>query len=166
MSHRVLVVDDDEEILILVRSLLVKEGFEVVFAQDGVSAMIAARHEDPDAVLLDIALPAGDGFTVLRRLRQAGMTVPIIMLTGRDDDASRTAAAEAGASDYLTKPVDRDRLLASLREQISAHAHRLSAVHCPQCGWAIPWDSLDTDVLEAAAEALRERKDGPADGPS
>lgn len=160
MSHKVLVVDDDEEIRVLVRSLLVPAGFEVILAQDGASAMVTARHHDPDAVVLDLGLPAGDGFMVLRRLRQASATLPVVVLTGRDDDASRSAALEAGASDYLTKPVDRDQLLASLHKQIYLHAHTISAVHCPQCGWAIPWKSLETEVLEAAVKELRKRREG------
>jgi len=103
MSGRILVVDDEENILNLVRMYLERDGFEVFEARNGLDALQAVRTSQPDLVVLDIMLPELDGFEVCRRVRLES-EVPILMLTARDDDIDKIVGLELGADDYLTKP--------------------------------------------------------------
>jgi two-component system response regulator MprA len=113
-TARVLVVDDDPKILSLLRRGLSFEGYQVTTAEDGLSALTAARDEPPDLVVLDVMMPGLDGLEVCRRLR-AGADVPILMLTARDTVPDRVAGLDAGADDYLVKPFAFDELLARVR---------------------------------------------------
>ncbi|TAK30773.1 MAG: response regulator transcription factor [Chloroflexota bacterium] len=99
----VLVVEDEPKIVELVRLYLERDGFGVLVAPDGQSALDQARERGPDLVLLDINLPVLDGLEVCRRLR-AESNVPIIMLTARDDEVDKLVGLELGADDYITKP--------------------------------------------------------------
>lgn len=156
-KHTVLVVDDQEDIRVLVASILRAVGYEVLLAQDGASAMVVARHKDPDAIILDIGLPAGDGLAVLERMRAAGSPTPVIVLTGKEGAAPRERAEGLGISGYFRKPVDRDRLLEALRVAIRESERPSLLIHCPQCGWAIPMADVDTDILEALVKEIRSR---------
>jgi len=111
---RVLVVDDDPNILSLLRRGLSFEGYQVATAADGVAALAVARDELPDLIVLDVMMPGLDGLEVCRRLR-AGADVPILMLTARDTVPDRVAGLDAGADDYLVKPFAFDELLARVR---------------------------------------------------
>jgi len=99
----VLVVDDDEPIAASVRRALEYEGYAVTVAHDGPAALAAAERDRPDLVVLDLMLPRLDGLEVCKRLR-ATSTVPIIMLTARDDELDKVIGLELGADDYITKP--------------------------------------------------------------
>ena len=103
MSAKILVVDDESKIVKLVRAYLEQAGYSVVVAEDGQTALIQARREKPDLVVLDLGLPGIDGLDVTRTLRREGNT-PIIMLTARVDDTDRIIGLELGADDYVTKP--------------------------------------------------------------
>jgi len=111
---RILVVDDDPEILSFLRRGLIYEGYEVDTAIDGPSALAAAREKMPDFVILDVMLPGLDGFEVCRRLRRAG-DVPILMLTAKDAVVDKVTGLDSGADDYLVKPFAFDELLARMR---------------------------------------------------
>jgi DNA-binding response OmpR family regulator len=111
---RVLVVDDEPTLVETLAYNLRHEGYEVVSASTGPEAMERARAERPDLILLDIMLPGIDGFEVCRRLRQE-MTVPILMLTAKDDEVDKVVGLEIGADDYLTKPFSLRELLARVR---------------------------------------------------
>jgi DNA-binding response OmpR family regulator len=99
----VLVVDDDQKIVHLVRTYLEREGFRVVTAADGLAAIAAAREHQPQLVVLDLMLPGLDGFAVMRAVR-GGAATPILMLSARGSTADRIAGIATGADDYLSKP--------------------------------------------------------------
>ena len=114
---KILIVDTEEDLLRSMSMRLKKSGYDVVIATDGVSATSTIKTEQPDLILLDINLPAGDGFAVMRRVSlnpQVAFT-PIIVITARDPVETRTLALEAGAQAFFQKPVDIDELLDAIR---------------------------------------------------
>ena len=111
---KVLVVDDEPQLLQALRINLTARQYEVVTAIDGTSALAIAARTLPDLVVLDLGLPDLDGAEVIRGLRQ-WTQVPIVVLSGRSDAADKVEALDAGADDYLTKPFSMDELLARLR---------------------------------------------------
>src|SRR5688572_13099533 len=112
--RRILVVDDDARLGASLRRALAYEGYAVDVAADGSDALVEARDQPPDLVVLDVMLPGIDGVEVCRRLR-AGSDVPILMLTARDAISDRVAGLDAGADDYLVKPFAYEELLARAR---------------------------------------------------
>ncbi len=111
---RVLVVDDEPQIIRALRINLRARGYEIDTADDGTSALRAAAHHHPDLVVLDLGLPDMEGTEVIRGLR--GWTnVPIIVLSGRTDSTDKVTALDAGADDYVTKPFGVEELLARIR---------------------------------------------------
>jgi two-component system response regulator MprA len=123
---RVLVVEDDEEIALVLQRSLRLEGYEVRIAGDGEAALEQAVAFNPDLVILDLGLPKLDGIEVARRLR-ADDDVPILMLTARDALESRVEGLDSGADDYLVKPFERQELLARLRALLRRRPPRGSA---------------------------------------
>lgn len=113
-GERILVVEDDEQIVQTVRRGLIYEGYTVDVAMDGFAGLEKARDTPPDLVILDLMLPGLDGLEVCRRLRAAS-DVPVLMLTARDGVSDRVAGLDAGADDYLPKPFSFDELLARMR---------------------------------------------------
>ncbi len=111
---RVLVVEDDTDIADVLRRSLRNEGYEVRTSADGVDALDVAAGFVPDLVVLDLGLPRMDGIEVCRRLRLEG-DVPILMLTAREETEDRVTGLDSGADDYLTKPFERQELLARIR---------------------------------------------------
>ena len=120
----ILVVDDEPQILRLVRDYLEHNGFKVVTAADGDTALRSTRTGRPDLVVLDLGLPGLDGLDVARALRRDG-EVPIIMLTARADELDKLVGLELGADDYLTKPFSPKELVARVRAVLrrTAQAH-------------------------------------------
>src|SRR3954447_24176953 len=114
MCPRILVVDDDPSVLRMLARSLTAEGHEVEAAADGGAALAAVERRAPEAVILDVAMPDMDGLSVCRRLRDRGLTAPVVLLTARDTVADRVAGLEAGADDYLVKPFAVEELLARL----------------------------------------------------
>lgn len=110
----ILLVEDDATLAETLRYNLEREGYTVIGAGDGVTALELARQDKPDIVVLDVMLPRLDGFSVCRMLRKES-TIPIIMLTARQDEVDRIAGLELGADDYLTKPFSVGELLARIR---------------------------------------------------
>jgi two-component system alkaline phosphatase synthesis response regulator PhoP len=110
----ILVVDDEPKIARLLRDYLERAGFGVSIAHDGREALMRARSERPDLVILDLGLPALDGLDVTRQLRRDG-DLPILMLTARDDETDRVAGLELGADDYVTKPFSPREVVARVR---------------------------------------------------
>jgi two-component system alkaline phosphatase synthesis response regulator PhoP len=110
----VLIVDDERNIVELVRLYLEKEGFNVVSAADGEQALVQYERTDPDLVILDLMLPKLDGFEVCRELRRRG-DVPILMLTARSEDIEAIVGLELGADDYVTKPFNPRALVARVK---------------------------------------------------
>lgn len=103
MKYSVLLVDDDEKLVQLLKSYFEKEGFIIYTAYDGVTAIQIVREKNPSIMILDIMLPEMDGWDVCRKIRKDN-EVPIIMLTARDEETDRLIGLEIGADDYVTKP--------------------------------------------------------------
>src|SRR6266581_769046 len=130
---KVLVIDDEENIIEFIRLGLRYEGFQVESASEGEQGVNAAQRINPDLIILDVMMPPGiDGFEVCRRLRSNPTTIdiPILMLTAKDDVRDRIAGLRIGADDYLTKPFDFDELL----ERIRAILRRQSRAKTTQGG--------------------------------
>ncbi len=112
---RVLLVEDELKMARALRRGLEQEGYAVDAALDGESALVRARFEEYDAIVLDVMLPGRDGFSVCRELRNDGRWAPVLMLTARDGVEDRIRGLDAGADDYLVKPFSFGELLARLR---------------------------------------------------
>ena len=138
--HRVLIVEDEPEIRAIVRVLLEGEGYRVAEAENAERALIAARTEKPDLVLLDLGLPDGDGLQVVRGIR-AWSPMPIVVLSARTLEEQKILALDAGADDYVTKPFSAPELLARARAALrrNAQAAELTAVvHIGSCRLDLP----------------------------
>ncbi len=116
MTRRILIVDDEQDILALLRYNLQREGYEVQAAMNGRQALELARGL-PDLILLDILMPEMDGFEVARRLKQDSTTsrIPVLFLTARTGEIDEVVGLELGAEDYIVKPVSIPKLLARIR---------------------------------------------------
>lgn len=114
MPGKILVIDDEPEIVVICRDYLHASGFEVITAGDGIQGLAQARQHKPDLVILDLMLPGMDGLDVCRSLRHDG-NIPIIMLTARIEEADRLVGLELGADDYITKPFSPRELVARVR---------------------------------------------------
>ena len=112
---RALIVEDEPKLAALIQRGLVEEGYAADVAGTGEDALWMARASPYDAIVLDVMLPAADGFTVCRELRAAGVWAPVLMLTARDAVEDRIQGLDTGADDYLTKPFSFAELLARLR---------------------------------------------------
>jgi len=117
MPGKILVVDDERPIADILKFNLEKEGYEVVCAFDGVTAVRLAFETNPDLILLDLMLPEKDGMDVCREVR-AKLSVPIIMLTAKDTELDKVLGLELGADDYVTKPFGTRELLARGKAQL------------------------------------------------
>lgn len=114
----VLVVEDERAISDLLRLYLSREGFGVHVAEDGQSALTAARSMHPAAIVLDVGLPLLDGTEVCRQLRAEGNWVPILFCTARDDEVDRVLGLELGADDYITKPFSPREVVARVKSVV------------------------------------------------
>ena len=116
-AKKVLVVEDDKDILQLVKMYLDNEGFRTVTASNGTEALRQARSEHPDLVVLDLMLPEVDGLEVCKKLRMAPQTamVPIIMLTAKREESDTVVGLELGADDYVGKPFSPRALMARIK---------------------------------------------------
>ncbi len=117
MAQKVLVVEDEPSLLETLEYNLVRQGYEVRTATDGLQALEMARQEQPDLIVLDVMLPGLDGFEVCRILRQES-NVPILMLTARSDEVDRVVGLEMGADDYLAKPFSMRELMARIKANL------------------------------------------------
>lgn len=116
-KEKILVVDDEEDILELVKYNLEREGFQIACAQSGEKAIEATRQEPPNLIVLDLMLPGIDGLEVARRLKQRQKTagIPIVMLTAKGEEADIVTGLELGADDYMTKPFSPLVLIARIK---------------------------------------------------
>jgi len=117
-KKKILIVDDDPDLRLGLHVWLKAQGYDTFFAADGMAAMSSARKEQPDLIILDLGLPAGDGFTVLNRLHSSTYlaVVPVIVLSARDAARNKPLALKAGASAYFQKPPDQAALLVTIRD--------------------------------------------------
>jgi DNA-binding response OmpR family regulator len=118
VAGKILIVEDDHDIRRLIDHRLRAAGYATAWAGDAIAALAAARRESPDAIVLDLGLPGGDGFLVMERLRSMAPVshIPVVVLTARDPSTSRDRALAAGAIAFLGKPIDAEALLAAIRE--------------------------------------------------
>jgi len=122
---RVLVVDDEENILRLMEAMLPPLGYEVAVARDGDEALRKVGEIQPDVILLDVMMPKMGGFEVARRLKENDetKTIPIVMVTALSEVKDRVKALEAGADDFLSKPIDKTELTARLNSLLKVKAY-------------------------------------------
>jgi len=130
-QKKILVVDDDPDMRLGLQLRLTANHYDVLFAADGVSSIAEARKHMPDLMILDLGLPAGDGFSVLERLKvnESLSSIPVIVLSGRDRVGNWDRALKAGAKTFLQKPVANDKLLAVIRLVLSEHEHTGTTVY-------------------------------------
>src|SRR5437762_11980938 len=112
---RILVVEDDQKLARQLKKGLDEQGHSVTVAFDGIDGLDAAQYSEFDVLVLDVMLPGLDGFSIVKRLRAAGKSTPILLLTARDAAEDVVTGLDAGADDYLTKPFSFKILLARLR---------------------------------------------------
>lgn len=117
MSKKILIVDDEKNIVDILKFNLKKEGYETIEAYDGEEAVSLALSQSPDLILLDIMLPKIDGFTVCRKLRQS-ISTPILMLTAKEEEVDKVLGLELGADDYITKPFSPRELMARVKANL------------------------------------------------
>jgi two-component system KDP operon response regulator KdpE len=119
-EKKILIVDDDQHLVLGLTPRLKANGYRVVSAPDAISAIAVARKEAPDLVILDLGLPAGDGFTVLQRMRDLTelMTTPVIVLTARSPAGNEKHVLDAGATAFFQKPPDNHDFLAAIRQAL------------------------------------------------
>lgn len=119
-KKRILIVDDERDIVETIQFMLESEGFECLLAYDGEDALLKARTENPDLILLDIMLPKINGYQVCRLLKfdEKYKDIPIIMLTAKAQDADKLMGKETGADEYVCKPFVMDDLVRMIREHL------------------------------------------------
>lgn len=128
MAKKILLVDDEKDIISLLKFNLQAEGYKTVSAMDGDRALVLTEEEKPDLVLLDIMLPDKDGWEVLRELRQNPKTenIPVIFLTAKDSEFDEVLGLELGADDYIVKPISMRKLLARIKKVLKKGAPGVS----------------------------------------
>ena len=126
-NKTVLIVEDEKNIVDILRFNLQREGYQTLEAYDGEDGLNKAKTEDPDIILLDVMLPKMNGFDVCRKLREEGYNVPIIILTAREEETDKVFGLEIGADDYMTKPFSMRELVARVAANIRRSAMAASA---------------------------------------
>ena len=126
-KKKILIVEDERAIVEILKFNLAREGYETLEALDGEAGLQLGLTGDPDLILLDVMLPKMNGFDICAKLRDAGSTVPIIMLTAREEATDKVFGLEAGADDYMTKPFSMRELLARVRANIRRRSLDLNA---------------------------------------
>ena len=126
-KKKILIVEDERAIVEILKFNLAREGYETMEALDGEAGLQLGLTGDPDLILLDVMLPKMNGFDICAKLRDAGSTVPIIMLTAREEETDKVFGLEAGADDYMTKPFSMRELLARVRANIRRRSLDLNA---------------------------------------
>jgi len=130
-KKRILVVDDEPNLVLLVEARLKASGYEVLSASDGLTALEMAKREKPDLIILDLMLPKMDGFKVCGLLKKdfRYKKIPILLFTARAQDTDRQMGIEAGAEAYITKPFEPEKLLSKIKELIGNN----TATHEGEC---------------------------------
>jgi two-component system response regulator ResD len=150
-KDQILIVDDNEDIRFFVRTALTPEGFDVIEAADGNTALEIFRKREPAVIILDLSIGQPDGFEVCREIRKVS-TVPIIMLTSHDEEMDEAMCLAAGADDYITKPVSARILALRTTTQLR---HRAAQNHISGSIITAGLISLDTDTRELSIEGKK-----------
>jgi len=157
MSKRILIVEDEKNIVDILSFNLSKEGYDTLEAYDGETGLKLALEEKPDLILLDLMLPKMDGFDVCRSVRKADRFTPIIMLTAREEESDKVFGLELGADDYITKPFSMRELLA----RVKANIRRTEMLTMQPSAAADP-DRLERGRILVDSALLMAFKDGRA----
>ena len=150
MSKRILIVEDEKNIVDILSFNLTKEGYETLEAYDGQAGLQLALEQNPDLILLDLMLPKMDGFDVCRNLRKENRSTPVIMLTAREEETDKVLGLELGADDYITKPFSMRELLARVKANIRRSAMAPS----------VPSHKLELGRITVDEQAMTVSKDG------
>jgi DNA-binding response OmpR family regulator len=132
MSQKtILIVDDDPDVRLGLHVRLKANHYDVIFAADGIASIAQARKHMPDLIILDLGLPAGDGFSVMERLKanDSLSLIPVIVVSARDVTANMDRALKAGAKAFLQKPVDNAQLLSVIRKVLGEKDHTPAVIH-------------------------------------
>ena len=133
-KKRVLIVDDEKNIVNILKFNLQKEGYDTLEAYDGEAGLQLALQENPDLILLDVMLPKMIGWDVCKKLRETGSSIPVIILTAREEEEDKVLGLEIGADDYITKPFSTRELMARVKANIRRSAMLLSSTTAPGSG--------------------------------
>ena len=128
MNKRILIVEDEKNIVDILRFNLQRAGYQTLEAYDGEDGLAQAVSANPDLILLDVMLPKKNGFDVCRALRDQGSSVPVIILTAREEEADKVLGLELGADDYMIKPFDSKELVARVKAVLRRYQAGSSAV--------------------------------------
>jgi DNA-binding response OmpR family regulator len=125
---KILIVDDDPNLRQALKIRLEANHYNTVQASDGYAAMAVAQRENPNLIILDLGLPAGDGFIVLKRLKDSDAlsSIPVIVLTARDPQSNQEKTLQAGATAFFQKPADNGELLAVIRATLGVASGRMA----------------------------------------
>jgi two-component system alkaline phosphatase synthesis response regulator PhoP len=164
MKEKIMIIEDEEDLIKGLKLNLVLEGYDVISALDGEEGLNKALKESPDLILLDIMLPKKDGLDVCRELRQKNITTPIIMLTAKNEEIDKVVGLEIGADDYITKPFSVRELLARVKvhlrrgkrqEPSNPSVYRFDDVEIDfvhfkvkRCGKEFDLTSLEVEILK------------------
>jgi len=149
---RLLLIDDDRNVLDMLAMAFEDEGHDVLTAPDGLDGQRQAESSNPDLIVSDVNMPGLDGFSLCRRLREAGNGVPIILLTARDTEIDEALGLELGADDYVVKPFSTRILVARVAAILRREAHRANA--------SAPSETLEVGGLSLDAERMEARFNG------
>lgn len=152
-KHTVLIVEDEKSIVDILRFNLTKEGFQTIEAYDGQTGLSLALEKAPDLILLDLMLPAMNGFEVCKTIRDKGINTPVLIITAREAENDKIMGLELGADDYITKPFSVRELLARVR----ANVRRADLMPQPA---AVSGDSLELGRIRIDRSASMVTKDG------
>jgi DNA-binding response OmpR family regulator len=131
---RILVVEDERPMRVVLHDCLQRQGYRVLLAEDGAAALESALREHPDLIVLDIMMPRLDGLAVCRELRRLARDVPVLMLTAKGTVEDRVRGLDAGADDYLVKPFSREELLARVRALLRRTLRQEATLGCVRVG--------------------------------
>ena len=153
-KKQVLIIEDEKNIVDIIRFNMNREGYETLEAYDGESGLKLARQEKPDLILLDVMLPKMIGFDVCKALRDEGDNVPVIILTAREEEEDKILGLEIGADDYITKPFSMRELIARVRANIRRTA--MAAAPAPEergmsAGGSLTIDPVTNQVYKNGA---------------
>ncbi len=155
MGKKVLIVEDEQNIVDILSFNLGRDGYDTLEAYDGPTGLQLALEENPDLILLDLMLPGMDGFDVCKKIRESGSAIPIIMLTAREEETDKVLGLELGADDYITKPFSMRELLA----RVKANIRRVS-MKAPEESKKTDANRLELGRVSVDTEQMTVFKDG------
>ena len=155
MEKTILIVEDETNIVDILSFNLEREGYNTMEAYDGQTGLQLAREQNPDLILLDLMLPKMNGFDVCRQLRADGSTIPIIMLTAREEEADKVMGLELGADDYITKPFGIKELMARVNANIRRARMPSAVVEDTGSRMVLGRIVIDTDRATVAKDGVQ-----------